>query len=95
MLELHRETNKLEKEMYKKLSTIAEGIDLALQLGDIIKLDEMDNALKAFRKNYAKEIIKHPEFIDRTINIYAKMDKAKRQLVNLYKQQRANSSKER
>ena len=55
----------------------------------------MDNALKTFRKNYAKEIIKHPEFIDRTINIYAKMDKAKRQLVNLYKQQRANSSKER
>ncbi len=87
MLELDVTINKNEI-IDAKLSMIAEGIDEAVKLVDFNLLNEMDEKWHKLRKNYSVDILKSQQLIDRTLAIARKIDNAKRQLVELRKQQK-------
>lgn len=87
MIELDVTINKSEI-IDVKLSMISEGADEAVKLVDFELLNEMDKKWHKLRKNYSGDILKSQQLIDRTLAVARKIDNAKRQMVELRKQQR-------
>ena len=78
----------LVDEINTRLAITGKGIDLAVRLGDFIMLDTMEKRLNMIISKYANDLIKYPELRDSALRLYRKLDNAKRQLVNLRKQQK-------
>lgn len=86
MLNLCKNTN--EEKINNDLSRILDGIDKAINLCDFKMLNVLENRWKEIRRTYSNDIINNEQLANKTLEVYRKLDNAKRQLVKLRKQQK-------
>jgi hypothetical protein len=86
MLNLCKNTN--EEKINNDLSRILDGIDKAINLCDFKMLNVLENRWKEIRSTYSNDIINNEQLANKTLEVYRKLDNAKRQLVELRKQQK-------